>query len=164
MTAHELLASATAFVAEAQRMTNQRDVDGIRRVFATNGHQIATLDGLLIEADGIDQIHRAWRTMCAFMEKRRMFVDKSLVAADETTIVNEWVGSVAGKQSARGIEVWKLDAAGLVVEQRLYGFLDPRAELSPVQNLRMLVAHPLTAIAFARVRGGTSTGEGAATA
>lgn len=147
-----LLERAAAFVAEAERMTNERDVDGVRDVFAPDGHQTATLDGLLIEANGVDEVHRAWGTMCAFMEKRRMFVTKTLVAADETTIVNEWVGTIAGKPSARGIEVWELDDAGLVVDQRLYGFLDARPESSPVQNLRMLVAHPLTAVAFARVR------------
>ncbi|GAA1674202.1 hypothetical protein GCM10009745_16540 [Kribbella yunnanensis] len=149
----QLVTRATAFVAEAERMTNERDVDGIRTVFAANGHQTATLDGLIIEANGIDEIHRAWRTMCAFMAKRQMFVTKTLATADETTIVNEWIGTVAGKQSARGIEVWKLDDAGLVVDQHLYGFLDARPETSPVQNLRMLLAHPLSAIAFARVRG-----------
>jgi hypothetical protein len=148
----QLVDRATAFVAEAERMTNERDVDGIRHVFAADGHQTATLDGLLIEASGVDEVHRAWGTMCAFMEKRQMYVTKTLVTADETTIVNEWVGTVAGKQSARGIEVWKTDAAGLVVDQRLYGFLDARSQSSPVQNLRMLISHPLTAIAFTRSR------------
>lgn len=149
----ELTANATAFVTKIERMTNDRDVDGIRQMFVPDGHQTAILDGLLIEANGIDEIHRGWATMCAFMEKRQMYVEKSLVAADETTIVNEWVGTIAGKQSARGIEVWEFDDAGLAVDQRLYGFLDARPESSPVQNLRMLVAHPRTAVAFARVRG-----------
>lgn len=67
--------------------------------------------------------------MCAFMKKRRMYVEKTLVTADETTIVNEWVGVIAGKKTARGIEAW------LVVDQRLYGFLDARPESSPVQKL-----------------------------
>jgi len=151
-TTHDLVVKATAFVGEAERMTNERDVDGIRTVFNADSHQTAILDGLIIEANGIDEIHRAWGTMCAFMEKRQMYVEKTLVTADKTTIVNEWVGSVAGKKTARGIEVWKLDGSGLVVDQRLYGFLDPRRESSPVQNLRMLVAHPLTAVAFARVQ------------
>lgn len=152
MTTTKLTATANAFVAEAERMTNERDVDGIRQVFAPDARQTATLDGLLIEANGIDEIHRGWGTMCAFMEKRQMYVTKSLVTADETTIVNEWVGTVGGKQSARGIEVWKLDDAGLVVDQRLYGFLDARPESSPVQNVRMLLAHPLTAVAYARAK------------
>ncbi len=152
MTTQELAESATAFVAEAERMTNERDVDGIRAVVSEDAHQIATLDGLLIDARGRDEIHRAWGTMCAFMEARRMFVTKTLVTADETTIVNEWTGEIAGKQTARGIEVWKLDDEGLVVEQRLYGFLDARPESSPIQSLRKLVAHPLTALGYARAR------------
>ena len=143
---------ALAFVAEAERMTNERDVDGVRSVFSHDAHQVATLDGLLIDARGIDEIHQAWGTMCAFMEARRMFVSKTLVAADSNTIVNEWVGEVAGRHSARGIEVWELNGEGLVVEQRLYGFLDARPESSVVQNLRMLVAHPLTALGYARAR------------
>ena len=64
------------------------------------------------------------------------------------------VGEVAGKHTARGIEVWEFDEDGLVVEQRLYGFLDARPESSLVQNLRMLVAHPLTAVGYARARVG----------
>jgi len=154
MTTQDLIDSATAFVAEAERMTNERDVDGVRGVFSHDAHQIATLDGLLIDARGIDEIHKAWGTMCAFMAARRMFVSKTLVAADSNTIVNEWVGEVAGRHSARGIEVWELNDAGLVVEQRLYGFLDARPESSVVQNLRMLVAHPLTAVGYARARVG----------
>lgn len=152
MTAQDLVSSATAFVAEAERMTNERDVDGVRAVFSNDAHQVATLDGLLIDAHGIDEIHRAWGTMCAFMERRRMFVSKTLVAADSNTIVNEWVGEVSGRHSARGIEVWELDGTGLVVEQRLYGFLDARPDSSVVQNLRMLVAHPLTALGYTRAR------------
>jgi len=154
MTTPDLIDSATDFVAEAERMTNERDVDGVHAVFSHDAHQIATLDGLLIEARGIDEIHRAWGTMCAFMEARRMFVSKTLVAADANTIVNEWVGEVAGKHSARGIEVWEFNEAGLVVEQRLYGFLDARPDSSVVQNLRMLVAHPLTAIGYTLARRG----------
>ncbi|NYJ02949.1 ketosteroid isomerase-like protein [Nocardioides thalensis] len=148
----DLHTAAQAFVAEAERMTNQRDVDGIRDVFAEDGHQVAVLDGILIESRGIDEIHSAWRTMCAFMERRAMFVEKSLVAADRTTIVNEWTGTVAGRRSARGIEVWRRGEDGRVVDQRLYGFLDPRPESSPVAGLRMLASHPLTALALARAR------------
>ena len=154
MTTQDLVDSATDFVAEAERMTNERDVDGVRTVFRADAHQTATLDGLVIDAHGIDEIHKAWGTMCAFMAARRMFVSKTLVAADANTIVNEWVGEVAGKHTARGIEVWELDDDGLVVEQRLYGFLDARPESSVVQNLRMLVAHPLTAVGYARARVG----------
>jgi hypothetical protein len=153
MTDTSTLEEATAFVAEAQRMTNERDVAGIRRVFAPAARWTATLDGLVVTADGLDEIERSWAVMCRFMQARSMRVEKSLVLADTTTVVNEWVGTVGGRDSARGIEVWVRDHDGLVVDQRLYGFLDARPETSPVQNLRMLLAHPLTAAAFVRARG-----------
>ena len=147
-----VLERATAFVAEAERMTNERDIDGIRTVFAPDGHQSATIDGLVIDARGLDEIHQAWGAMCRFMAARNMLVAKTLVTADEHTIVNEWTGTVAGRPNARGIEVWQLDEYGRVREQRLYGFLDARPESSPVSSLRMLAAHPLSALAFARTR------------
>jgi hypothetical protein len=147
-----LLERATAFVAEAERMTNERDIDGIRTVFAPDGHWSATMDGIVITAHGLDEIHEGWAAMCRFMEARNMIVAKSLVVADENTIVNEWTGSVAGRPNARGIEVWQLDENGRVADQRLYGFLDARPDSSLVSNLRMLLAHPLSALAFARTR------------
>lgn len=152
MAAPSLTDRATAFVAEAERMTNERDVDGIRTVFAPDGRQTATIDGLVIMARGIDEIHQRWAVMCRFMTTRQMIVAKTLVTADEHTIVNEWTGTMAGRECARGIEVWQLNDAGRVFDQRLYGFLDARPDTSPVQNLRMLVAHPQTAAAFARAR------------
>lgn len=150
---HSVRGRALAFVAEAERMTNERDVDGIRAVFAPDGRWSVALDGLVIEATGVDEIHRSWGAMCRFMAARRMYVAKTLVLADERTVVNEWTGEVAGRSRARGIEVWTLDEHRRVVDQRLYGFLDARPAASAVQNLRMLAAHPLTALAFARTRG-----------
>lgn len=151
-TTQNRIAEATAFVAEAERMTNERDVDGIRAIVGDDVHQLAIFDGMVIEARGRDEIHQAWGRMCAFMDARRMFVSKSVVTADENTIVNEWTGEVAGRPGVRGIEVWKFDAAGLVSEHRLYGFLDPRPETSVVQSLRMLLAHPGTALGYAKAR------------
>jgi len=147
-----MLEHAHAFVAEAQRMTNERDIDGIRKVFAADGRWTVTIDGAVISAQGIDEIHRGWAAMCRFMAARRMFVTKSLVSADEHTIVNEWTGQVAGRSNARGIEVWQLDLQGKVTNQRLYGFLDPRPDSSALQGLRMLASYPRTALAFARTR------------
>jgi len=143
---------AAAFVAEAERMTNERDVDGIRDVFASDGHWTAVLDGTVIESNGIDEILRDWALLCAVMDRRRMIVAKTLVISDTTTIVNEWVGTINGRDAARGIEVWVRDQDGMVIDQRLYGFTDVRPDSSPVQNLRMLASHPLTALAFVRAR------------
>jgi len=147
-----MLDHAQAFVREAERMTNERDIDGIRNVFAVDGRWTITIDGTVINARGVDEIHRSWAALCRFMDARRMVVAKTLVSADDRTIVNEWTGKVAGRSNARGIEVWQLDEHGKVTDQRLYGFLDSRPDSSALQSVRMLAAHPRTALAFARTR------------
>lgn len=145
-----MLEQGLAFVAEAERMTNERDVDGIRTVFAPDGRWTVTIDGTIVHANGIDEIYRGWAAMCDFMEARRMFVSKSLVSVNERTIVNEWTGEVARRPNARGIEIWQLNGDGRAVDQRLYGFLDARPDSSRLQSLRMLTAYPGNALAFAR--------------
>jgi len=140
------------FVAEAERMTNERDVDGIRKVFAPTASWTSTIDGMVVSARGIDEIHARWDLMCRFMEARGLTVQKTLVTSDDDTIVNEWTGSLGGRTAARGIEVWAFDPNGLVSDQRLYGFLNTRSDRSALMSLRMLVAYPRTALTFARLR------------
>jgi hypothetical protein len=107
-----------AFVAEAQRITNERDVDAVLDVYSADATWTTVMDGLVITAHGHDEIHTRWGVMCRFMAARRLVVDKQLVTADERTIVNEWTGSLAGKTTARGIEVWRFDEHGRVEDQR----------------------------------------------
>lgn len=140
------------FVTEAERITNERDIDAIRKVFAPTATWTSTIDGMVMKAQGIEQIHARWQLMCRFMRARKMSVTKRLVTADDRTIVNEWSGSLAGRTTASGIEVWQFDENGLVAEQRLYGFLNTGSDASAVQSLRMLAAYPLTALTFARLR------------
>jgi SnoaL-like protein len=140
------------FVAEAERMTNERDVQGIRTTFAPSATWTSTIDGMVMAARGIDEIEARWALMCRFMEARGLLVSKQLVTADAHTVVNEWTGSLAGKTAARGIEVWEFDEDGLVVSQRLYGFLNTGSDRGAVQSLRMLLSYPLTATTFARLR------------
>lgn len=152
MSATPVQREAAEFVAEAERMTNERDVDGVRDVYAPDAHWTTVLDGTVIESHGIDEIHRDWGLLCAVMDRRGMFVRKHVVAADGNTIVNEWAGTVGGRSGPRGIEVWVRDDAGRVIKQHLYAFGDARPDSSAVQQLRMLIAHPLTAWAHARAR------------
>lgn len=145
-------ADPAAFVADAERITNQRVLDGLDAVFAPNGKQITVVDGVVITARGIDEIRDRWRLMCGFMRARRLLVTKRLVCADDRTIVNEWSGSLAGKTTATGIEYWRFGADGLVERQRLYGHLNTGPDSSIRQSLRLLLAYPLTAATFARLR------------
>lgn len=140
------------FVAEAQRITNERDVDSVLEVFAPRASWTTVTDGLVITAHGHDEIRARWRLMCRFMDARGLFVEKQLVSSDDRTIVNEWTGSLAGRTAARGIELWRFDDRGLVDEQRLYGFLNTGPDSDLLPSLRMLAAYPITALTFARLK------------
>lgn len=144
-------ADAAAFVAEAERITNERDVVAIDAVFAPTATQTVVVDGLVITARNRDEIRAGWSAMCAFMRARGLTVSKRLVSVDDQTIVNEWRGNGA-RANARGIECWRFGAGGLVVEQRLYGFLNAGPDTSPRQQLRLLLAYPITAVTFAMAR------------
>jgi ketosteroid isomerase-like protein len=143
---------AAGFVADAERITNDYDVDAVRDVYAADAVWTSTIDGLVIRARGIEEIRERWRQMCEFGRMRQLTVRKQLVVADESTIVNQWEGSLRGRSDAHGIEVWRFDADGRVSEQRLYGYLNAGPDSSIVQSLRMLAAYPLTAATFARAR------------
>lgn len=146
------------FVAKAQRVTNERDVDSVLDVFAPTATWTTVIDGLVITARGHDEIRARWRLMCRFMAARGLLVEKRLVTADDEVIVNEWTGSLAGRTSARGIETWRFDEHGRVTDQHLYGFLNTGPDTGVLPSMRMLAAYPVTALTFARLRltrGGT---------
>lgn len=140
------------FVADAQRITNERDVDAVLDVFAPTATWTTVMDGLVITARGHAEIHARWGLMCRFMQARGLLVEKELVTSDDRTIVNEWTGSLAGRTEARGIEVWRFDDLGRVEEQHLYGFLNTGADTAVLPSLRMLASYPLTALTFGRLR------------
>jgi hypothetical protein len=146
--------AADDFVADAERMTNDRDLSAIPGFFAPGGVWTTIIDGIVISANGIDEISQRWRVMCWFMQKREMFVRKRLVAANDNTIVNNWTGRLGGSASAvaRGIEVWQFGPDGLVIEQHLYGFLNAGPDTAIKPNIRLLLSHPVNALTFARVR------------
>jgi hypothetical protein len=144
--------AADDFVAEAERMTNDRDITALPDVFAAGGVWTTIIDGVVISAHGLDEINQRWRVMCQFMHQREMFVRKRLVAANDDTIVNSWTGRLAGSAIARGIEVWQFNPDGLVIDQHLYGFLNTGPDTAIRANVRILLAHPVNALTFARVR------------
>lgn len=144
--------AAIDFVAEAERMTNERDVEGVRTVYAPDATWVSTIDGIVMTAHGIEEIVTRWGLMCRFMQARRMYVHKQLVTSDDRTIVNEWTGSLRDRTAARGIEVWRFDDDGRVHDQHLYGFLNTGPDTGTLPGLRMLASYPLTALTFGRLR------------
>lgn len=145
-------ADPAAFVAEAKRITNERDVAAISDVFAEDGSWTTVFNGLDKTVVGHDDIRARWQFICRFMTARRMRVAKQLVVCDSHTIVNEWTGTMGTRTEVRGIEIWQFSADGFVNSQRLYGFLNVGPEGNLGLNLRMLGAYPVTAAALGWAR------------
>lgn len=145
-----LPADPAAFIAEAERCVNERDVEATAAAYASDGRLEAFTDGALETYDGAEAIRRAWSGYLAAMDARGFTLKKRMTAIDGDTIVNEWSGSLGGRTEAEGIERWTFDDHGKVREHRMYSYLNVKSSRSPLQRLRLAFAYPATALAFLR--------------
>ena len=148
------------FVADAERATNERDVDGAVSVYA-DGAVLETLtNGVSERHSGLDAIRAAWGVYFAVLADAELVLRKRLLAVGDGIVVNEWLGELRGHRAARGVESWRFDASGRVTEHQLYNYLDVRPSTSPAARVRLLVAHPRLALSFLRNqrRGGRRSG------
>lgn len=76
------------------------------------------------------------------------------MAATDDIIVNEWSGGPHGRREGRGIEIWRFNREGKVVDQRLYSYLKVRPTWHPIQVLQLLLVSPGMALTagWARLR------------
>ena len=138
------------FVADAERATNERDLHATASVYAPNAVLDSFTDGALERYVGSDAIRKAWDGYLAAMKKRGFSLRKTLVSVGEDTIVNEWKGTLGGRTDARGIELWRFDEKGRVVEHRMYSLLNVKPSESVLQRFRLSLNYPFTAMTFLR--------------
>lgn len=143
-------ADPAAFVAAAERMTNDRDAAATAAVFALDADSMIITDGAVERFHGREQIGRAWQALLATLERHRLYVQKELVTAGDGVIVNTWRGSLNGRTDGRGIEVWHFDADGLVREHGLYNYLSVRPARHPLARLKLALAYPRTGFTLLR--------------
>lgn len=139
-----------AFVAEAERLTNSHDAEGASANYAPGAVLELVTDGALERHVGPAAIREAWRVVLHAGRARGFRVRKTLVAVDGDTIVNRWEGEIGGRDRARGIETWRFDADGLIVEHVLFSFLDVRPSTSLVARARIAIGGPRTALTLLR--------------
>lgn len=149
-TAGRLPADPVGFVADAERITNERDVNAAVEVYAADVVVELITDGVRERYTGLEHATAGWRALMAAMDRRKLWVRKTLLAASDGMIVNEWVGSHHGSDDARGLDIWHFDAKGRVREHRLYTFLSVRHSADPVARLRMTLTAPVTGLAVLR--------------
>jgi nuclear transport factor 2 (NTF2) superfamily protein len=145
-------ADPAAFVAAAEKITNDRDAAAVAAVFAKDADSVMITDGAVERYHGREHIHRAWQALLSGLERHRLFVSKTLVTAGDGVIVNTWRGSLNGRTDARGLEVWHFDEHGLVREHELYSYLSVRPSTHPVARLKLALAYPRTALTLLRAQ------------
>ena len=143
-------ADPAAFVAEAERITNERDVDGAAAAYAEDARLETITDGAAESYGGREEIRRAWAGYLSAMEARGFVLRKRLVSVGGDTIVNEWEGTLGGRTHARGVEWWRFGDDERVIEHVLLSFLNVRPSSSPLARLRLASLYPATALSFLR--------------
>lgn len=149
-------ADPAAFISEAEAITNRRDRHALEEIFAPTATWTVLIDGLRFAAIGHRDIQLRWAELCNFMDRRRMTVDKHVIAHDAQTIVSGWSGRCPDGMAATGHEVWRFDRHGKVAESTLAGFLNPADADSVLATVRYLCANPRNGLAFAAARLTTS--------
>ena len=139
-----------AFVAAAEKATNDYDLEAAASVYASGAVMQSVTDGAEERFEGADAIRGAWRGYFEGMRSTGFQLAKTLVSADGDTIVNSYDSSFRDGRSGQGIETWRFDDDGRVREHHMYSFLAVRPSSSLVQQLRLLISYPRIALAFLR--------------
>lgn len=144
------VASAAEFVAEAARVTNDADVAAAAALYAADATMRVVFDGAEEVHRGKAAIESAWRAYFPTLHRRGFRVRKALLAADAETIVNDWHGTRRGGADAFGVEVWRFNERGEVVEHLLTGYLDVRPATNLLARLRLGLSAPILGAAVLR--------------
>jgi ketosteroid isomerase-like protein len=139
-----------AFVAAAERATNEYDLNGAAAVYAQDAVMHSVTDGAEETHSGAVAIRSAWDGYFAGMRATGFQLEKTLVSADGDTIVNSYDSSFRDGRKGRGIETWHFDDEAKVREHHMYSFFEVRPSSSLVQQLRLLISYPRIALAFLR--------------
>lgn len=144
-------AFADALVARAAITFNTRDLTSIIDGYESDATLELCSEGLEETFRGTTAIEQAWRT--AFTVFPKMQVAKEVVSVDPDagSIVNEWTGSVDGRSSAYGLDLWWIDPASRrVVRHKVISFNRTVPARSLAGRLRWLLIHPGSVVRLVR--------------
>jgi ketosteroid isomerase-like protein len=140
----------SAFVAAAEHAINAYDLEGTAAVYAANAVMQSVTDGAEERFEGARAIRTAWSGYLDGMRTTGFQLTKTLVSANGETLVNSYESSFRDGRSGRGIETWRFDSEGRVVDHHMYSFFEVRPSGSLVQRMRLMMMYPRIALAFLR--------------
>lgn len=137
-----------AFVAKAQRITNNADVAEAIKLFHPECVAEWVFDGIYARYEGIDAIQRALTATLGVFCDHRLSGRKTLACSNDNTIVNTWRGGFRNRDHQRGTEIWTF-RDGRVIHHQMYIYLHltPRwSILGLLRQLRLVIAAPRVAL------------------
>lgn len=143
---HQALA-ATAFAANAERITNQVLTEEWLELYAPDAIAEWIVDGAYERHEGIEAVRAAVRDLASLWRKLGLHVRKTVECADHDTIVISWTGGFRGTDRQFGTEIWTL-RQGLVIRHQMYAYLDVRPSTSLLARLRLAATSPRVALAL----------------
>jgi ketosteroid isomerase-like protein len=138
-----------AFLAGTERAVNSYDLDAAASVYASQAVMQTVTDGTEEHFEGADAIRAAWNGYFQHMRSTGFRVRKTLVSAEADVLVNNNESSIRDGRSGGGVETWRFDADGRVIEHHIYSFRNARP---PSRLIERLMLYPRVALALLKER------------
>lgn len=145
-------ADPVAWVVEAERITNEADLRALDGLFSEDVVYENLSDGAFERYSGRAAAVAAWKALLTVSAQQGIRVQKTLWAADDNTIVNDWKGQVAGGRPIAGAEIWRFAPDGTVCQHRTFGSLSARPSRDMRAKLRVLLNYPMIALQLLRAQ------------
>lgn len=143
---------AQKFIAQAEQAFNAKDLEAACADYAENAILELFTDGIQDIFNGSNEIRQAWKAI--FKAIPHFYLEKKITTADQYTIVNEWSGTIdiKAKKAARGIEIWRFNQNGQVIQHTLYSFFQLYTSKALSGKIHFFLKHPIIGIQLEKER------------
>jgi ketosteroid isomerase-like protein len=141
-----------AFVAATAEAINGFDLDAVVAIYSADATLEFSREDVEERFAGAAHIRKGWASYLEDLREAGGTVSKTLESADAAALVARYETRFADGRARGGIETWRFDEMGAVVEHHVYGMIEPRPESDLVQRLRLLLSYPRDGLALLRGR------------
>ena len=124
-------------MAATEAAVNSYDVEAVTAVYAVEALVQMVAGETEERFEGADAIRSAWRGYLDEMRSTGLQIRKTLVSAERDVLVNNNESTFRDGRFGGGIETWRFDADGKVIEHHMYSYFAPRPPSGLVERLRI---------------------------